>query len=242
MNILKKILPNYESFVKKLDLSFIFNSFNKNMLEEISLNTNIQISLKSLNLSYSALDTSTLHNFIKNNSGFINLKILDISHNYIDDSFIDIYLKENYSSLLENLEMLNLSNNNLSIAIAEQLIEIINSQKKINLIYLNKNPIEEDFIKFIIAENKDDLKLTQVEQGTTIQIFNKEEENYNFDKMKLFNNLIAKLNNITKTFKIYFSKNFEKIIRNITTDTNNKTSERKVANILDVINKYIIFK
>jgi hypothetical protein len=126
---------------------------NKN-LDQIYLNTNIQISLKKLNLSYSSLDSYSLYNFIKNNSGFINLKILNISNNSICDKLFDVYVSDNLIHLLENLEELNISHNRITTDSCKNIEHIIQNQKKIKEIKFNKNPIENFFSEYILDVGK----------------------------------------------------------------------------------------
>jgi len=142
-------LKDFDFILRKLDLRKIFNYFNKNSLLEIHLNTNIQISLKKLNLSFCSLDSKILFDFIKQNSGFINLRTLDVSENFIDDYFFEMYDEENLFNLMENLEVLKLRNNKITVKSIQILENMLIKQKKLNKIYLEKNPIENSFVELI---------------------------------------------------------------------------------------------
>lgn len=232
-------LKTFDFFLRKLDLSFIFNNSNKKKINDIFLNSNLQISIKKINFSYSALDSDLLVSFIKNNSGFINLRILNISDNFIDDLFLEKYVSENFINLFENLEVINLSNNRITDLSINNLEIIINNQKRINKIKLNNNPIENSFVQYLNSMGGDENKEKELEikkHSDTIDIDNCTKvggsNNCNSSNLLsgltpgaqrlisdeneymqhyLFCEFIENLCEIKKDFKLVFSKSHEEI-------------------------------
>jgi hypothetical protein len=231
-------LKTFDFFLRNLDLSYIFNNFNKNKINDFYLNSNLQISIKKINFSYSALDSNLMVNFIKNNSGFINLRILNISNNFIDDMFLESYVSENFVNLLENLEVIDLSHNRISDLSINNLEIIIKSQKRINKIKLNHNPIENSFVQYINSRSEENREeaLELKNQSDIIEIKNcsKEEilqnhissnnlscltpgatklitDENEYMQHYLFCEFIENLCEIKKDFKLVFSKSNEEI-------------------------------
>ena len=100
-------LENYNSKIKKINLTFLFDKISKNNILSLKLSPMIKISLIKLNLSYCGLDNELVCKFLNNNFGLLNLKILILSKNFIDLKFFELIKKIEIP--LEKLECLDLS-------------------------------------------------------------------------------------------------------------------------------------
>ena len=104
-------LENYNSKIKKINLTFLFDKISKNNILSLKLSPMIKISLIKLNLSYCGLDNELVCKFLNNNFGLLNLKILILSKNFIDLKFFELIKKIEIP--LEKLECLDLSLNDI---------------------------------------------------------------------------------------------------------------------------------
>ena len=104
-------LKNYNSKIKKINLTFLFDKISKNNILSLKLSPMIKISLIKLNLSYCGLDNELVCKFLNNNFGLLNLKILILSKNFIDLKFFELIKKIEIP--LEKLECLDLSLNDI---------------------------------------------------------------------------------------------------------------------------------
>ena len=77
-------LGNYNSKVKKINFSFLFDKVSKPIILKMQLSPMVKISLIKLNLSYCGLDNETVCNFLNNNFGLLSLKFLNLRNNFID--------------------------------------------------------------------------------------------------------------------------------------------------------------
>lgn len=211
---LVETLPQFEFFLRKLDISFVFNTFNNISIYKLYLNSNIQISLKKINLSYSSLDANSLVTFFKNNNGFINLRVLEVSNNFLDDIILDAYVTENFIHLFENLEYINFSYNQITHNSLTNLENILKNQKKLNKIKLSGNPVEYSFVEYFS---------NSIERE---------------DSYVHVNEFIENLNDIKKEFKIVLSKKAENSINSNTSPTSTGFSSKKYRDL----NKIVIFE
>ena len=104
-------LENFNSKIKKINLTFLFDKISKNNILSLKLSPMIKISLIKLNLSYCGLDNELVCKFLNNNFGLLNLKILILSKNFIDLKFFELIKKIEIP--LEKLECLDLSLNDI---------------------------------------------------------------------------------------------------------------------------------
>ena len=104
-------LENYNSKIKKINLTFLFDKISKNNILSLKLSPMIKISLIKLNLSYCGLDNELVCKFLNNNFGLLNLKTLILSKNFIDLKFFELIKKIEIP--LEKLECLDLSLNDI---------------------------------------------------------------------------------------------------------------------------------
>ena len=104
-------LANYNSKIKKINLSFMYDKSTKPILLKLKLTPIIKISLIKLNLSYCGLDNEIVCDFLNNNFGLLNLKILNLCNNFIELKFFQLI--KNVDLSLEKLTCLDLSLNNI---------------------------------------------------------------------------------------------------------------------------------
>lgn len=205
-------LLNFEYTIKYLDLSFVFDINHCHKIKDFLFSPSIKYSLKKLNLSYNVLNSKFLMEFFKLNVGFLNLKDLNISNNTIDDSLFEelgdydtFELEEdededinnhNLSILFENLESIDLSYNNITVASLSNILTIIKNHK-LRRLNLTGNPIEMDMSIFI----QQDLQNLSSQKQDLIQINS---------KLKNFLLIILESN---RHFEIIFSKKLKHDLR-----------------------------
>ena len=83
LKYLNEKLENYNSKVRKINLSFLFDKISKPIMLKLKLSPMIKISLMKLNLSFCGLDNETVCKFLNNNFGLLSLKILNLRNNFI---------------------------------------------------------------------------------------------------------------------------------------------------------------
>ena len=109
LKYLNEKLENYNSKVRKINLSFLFDKISKPIMLKLKLSPMIKISLMKLNLSFCGLDNETVCKFLNNNFGLLSLKILNLRNNFIDLKFFKEIKSIDLS--LEKLKCLDLSLN-----------------------------------------------------------------------------------------------------------------------------------
>lgn len=159
INYLTKCLTNLDFTLKKLDLSYIFNSKTAERLPELVLSPAIKISIKKLNLSNNSISACYMLNFFKVNSGFLNLRILKISNNNINDELFELLFSntleinesETFEGVFESLEYLDIADNAITVNSCKTL-ELILKSFKLTKINLSRNPIEQLLQNYIQQE------------------------------------------------------------------------------------------
>ena len=123
-------LEKYNSRLKKLNLSFLYDRQTKPILLQLKLPPILKISLIKLNLSFCGLDNDIVCKFLNNNFGLLNLGILNLSNNFLELKFFELIKKVDLS--LEKLTCLDLSLNDIHSM-------TIDDYKNIEL-FINKHP------------------------------------------------------------------------------------------------------
>ena len=143
---IKYISDNLSSFqhrIKKISFSFLFNKKNINYLTKLKISPAVKISLFKLDLSFCGLKDETVMKFFKNNFGLLNLQILNLSNNHLTDNFFDLGSGVNDEILLEKLNVLDLSFNDINLKEIKDLkalnsfVENHHDLKKIKVQYTN---------------------------------------------------------------------------------------------------------
>ena len=111
MKYLYEKLENYNSKIKKINLTFLYDVISKENILRLKLSPMIKISLIKLNLSYCGIDNELACKFLNNNFGLLSLKVLILSRNFIDLKFFE--LSKKIEIALEKLECLDLSLNDI---------------------------------------------------------------------------------------------------------------------------------
>jgi len=146
-------LENYNSKIKKINLTFLFDRISKSNILSLKLSPMIKISLIKLNLSYCGLDNELVCKFLNNNFGLLNLRILILCRNFIDLKFFDLIKKIEIS--LEKLECLDLSLNDIhSLTYEEyQNIELfVNKHIHLKRIKLQETIFSQDLL--VLSEHE----------------------------------------------------------------------------------------
>jgi hypothetical protein len=146
-------LENYNSKIKEINLTFLFDRISKNNILSLKLSPMIKISLIKLNLSYCGLDNELVCKFLNNNFGLLNLRILILCRNFIDLKFFDLIKKIEIS--LEKLECLDLSLNDIhSLTYEEyQNIELfVNKHIHLKRIKLQETIFSQDLL--VLSQNE----------------------------------------------------------------------------------------
>ena len=169
---IKYISDNLSSFqhrIKKISFSFLFNKKNINYLTKLKISPAVKISLFKLDLSFCGLKDESVLKFLKNNFGLLNLQILNLSNNHLTDNFFDLGSGLKEEILLEKLNILDLSSNNINLKEIKDLKALNNfvknhrDLKKIKLQYTNfieglRNLIGNDGMKIYKEESNMILK------------------------------------------------------------------------------------
>ena len=122
-----------------------------------------------LDLSFCGLKDESVMKFFKNNFGLLNLQILNLSNNHLTDNFFDLGSGLKEEILLEKLNILDLSSNNINLKEIKDLKALNNfvknhrDLKKIKLQYTNfieglRNLIGNDGMKIYKEESNMILK------------------------------------------------------------------------------------
>jgi len=132
---------------------------------------------------------------------------LNISNNNINDTFLESYIKENFISLLENLENINISFNKITENSLLNIEEIFKNQKKLNQIKLSYNPIESSLIEYLT------------------RLLDKEDD--------IFDEFIENISELKKEFKLYFSKTAESVVFNFSSSSifNSKKNSKLLSSV-----------
>ena len=146
-------LENYDSKIKKINLTFLFDKLSKSNILTLKLSPMIKISLIKLNLSYCGLDNELVCKFLNNNFGLLSLKILILSRNFIDLNFFELIKKIEIP--LEKLECLDISLNEIHSLTYEQYQNIelfVNKHLHLKRIKLQETIFSQDLL--VLSQNE----------------------------------------------------------------------------------------
>ena len=217
---LKNQLSEFDYGIKTLNLSGMFNVFNRSKLLDIKINSSIQISVKKLDLSYCSLDCETLFKFFTINPGFLELRSLDINGNLLSDDFFSLYLKNKLHTYFTKLSHLYISANEIKGTDFRSIAEFIKENKCLTRIIITKNPfsnaytsnkeVDEPIEEFKDTEQVTDfcslikmVKFLNSDKGIMFRNYNKKEtgfymkydlyKKYNCDNEKNIKSVIQKI-------------------------------------------------
>jgi len=145
-------LSNTNAYIAYLDLSHLLYKFKKDPehnFRNLTLNMNIQISLRKLDLSFNGLVDADLYYFFNENKGLVNLNKIKLRNNNFTENILEIFLKINSQNLFEYLKTINLSGNNLDISSLDILRRVIDDNKNLSKIIISKNPIIDHIEMFL---------------------------------------------------------------------------------------------
>ena len=148
-------LGNYNSKVKKINFSFLFDKVSKPIILKMQLSPMVKISLIKLNLSYCGLDNETVCHFLNNNFGLLSLKFLNLRNNFIDLKFFTSIKSVDLS--LEKLKCLDIGINEFQpLTFADYLnIEIfVNKHPNLRKIKVQRTNFIHDLLT--LTENEPD--------------------------------------------------------------------------------------
>jgi len=146
-------LENYDSKIKKINLTFLFDKLSKSNILTLKFSPMIKISLIKLNLSYCGLDNDLVCKFLNNNFGLLSLKILILSRNFIDLNFFELIKKIEIP--LEKLECLDISLNEIHSLTYEQYQNIelfVNKHLHLKRIKLQETIFSQDLL--VLSQNE----------------------------------------------------------------------------------------
>ena len=217
---MKNQLSEFDYGIKTLNLSGMFNVFNRSKLLDIKINSSIQISVKKLDLSYCSLDCETLFKFFTINPGFLELRSLDINGNLLSDDFFSLYLKNKLHTYFTKLSHLYISANEIKGTDFRSIAEFIKENKCLTRIIITKNPfsnaytsnkeVDEPIEEFKDTEQVTDfcslikmVKFLNSDKGIMFRNYNKKEtgfymkydlyKKYNCDNEKNIKSVIQKI-------------------------------------------------
>ena len=108
-------LSNFQNKIKKLSFRLLFNKKSINYIAKLKISPAVKISLCKLDLSFCGLDDEILLYFFKNNYGLLNLEILNLSNNDITSKIFNLLNEIKSEILLEKLKMIDLSFNAINL-------------------------------------------------------------------------------------------------------------------------------
>lgn len=165
-----KMLRSFEFKIKKISFCFLFNKDNYQYLTKLRISPAVKISVIKLDLSFCGLLDETLWKFFKNNFGLLNLEILNLSNNFLTINFFKFCSGEENDIIIEKIIDIDLSGNDIQIQ------------------FIQNFKILQKFI-----ENHTDLEKIKLQQTPFIQGFKKYvENNYNQEMKVAINKMIEK--------------------------------------------------
>ena len=151
---LNKQLPKLDFGLKVLHLGFTYNKEKQDLMKELKLSPSIKLTLVKLDLSFCGLKTDVLISFLKNNFGLFSLKKLNLKYNNIES---DVFTKLNCDDiLLENINIIDLSENNIrctNFEDNENLVKLIKKYNNLEMIKLLNSYYFESWTKNISDKN-----------------------------------------------------------------------------------------
>ena len=203
---LKYQLSEFNYGMKHLNLSGMFNTFNRSKLLDIKINSSIQIAVKKLDLSYCSLDCDTLFKFFTINPGFLELRSLHLTGNLLTDDFFSLYLKNKLHTYFTKLSHLYIAANEIKGTDFRSVAEFIKENKCLTRIIITKNPFsnaytcnkesDEPIEIFNDADKVNDFvglikmaKYLNSEEGIVYRNYNKKEKGFyiKYDLYKKYN-------------------------------------------------------
>mgnify|MGYP002855482812 FL=1 len=148
-------LGKYNSKIKKINLSFMYDKTSKPILLKLKLSPMIKISLIKLNLAYCGLDSEVVCNFLNHNFGLLNLKILNLCNNLIELKFFQLI--KNVDLSLEKLSCLDLSLNDIHSLTYDDYLNIelfVNKHPNLKKIKMQETIFLQDLL--ILNQNEPD--------------------------------------------------------------------------------------
>ena len=115
---IKYISDNLASFqhkIKKISFRFLFNKKTINSLTKLKISPAVKISLYKLDLSFCGLKNENVKMFLKNNYGLLNLEIINLSNNNLTANLFDLLSGNKEDILLEKLNVIDLSFNDINL-------------------------------------------------------------------------------------------------------------------------------
>lgn len=156
---IKKILAGVENKLKKLDLSYLYYSFNnldEFHIKNICLNKILLFNIKKFDMSFNNLHDEDFTEFFSTNRGFVNVKEIKLRNNRLTESFFDKLIELDLNDFYEYLEKIDLANNNIHHNCLEGIFTAFHDNQNLKEISLKNNPIENNFYLFFCRrlENK----------------------------------------------------------------------------------------
>ena len=125
---LNERLPNIDTRLKVLHLSFTYDEEKQLKIKELKLSPSIKVSLIKLDLSFCGLQTDIVISFLKNNFGLFSLKNLNLKYNIIKSDIFQKILCDDI--ILENLNSFDLSQNIITCEKYNENESLVNFIKK----------------------------------------------------------------------------------------------------------------
>ncbi len=200
---LKDILFETQNKLRKLDLSYLYYTFNHNEnfhFKTLSLNKILLFNIKKLNLAFNNFYDEDISEFFRNNRAFVNLTEISLQNNRLTENFFEILIQLELNDLYEYLEKIDLANNNINHNCLEAIYETFKENNNLKEIKLKNNPIENQFNLFFCRKLKNKQRNERF-----IDFFN------NMEKLKLDKkNCLITLNYNSEMFQ-YFSNEAREI-------------------------------
>ena len=119
-------LSTFQNKIKTISFRLLFNIGNVSYISKLKISPAIKVSLSKLDLSFCGLDEEILIYFFKNNYGLLNLEILNLSNNNITDKIFKLMNEIKSENLLEKLKVMDLSCNNINLGELDDLKNLDN--------------------------------------------------------------------------------------------------------------------
>ena len=119
-------LSTFQNTIKKISFCLLFNQNNLSYLSKLNISAAAKISLIKLDLSFCSLSNENISTFLKNNFGLLNLEVLNLSNNYLTINLFDSCNGAKGEILLEKIIVLDLSFNEINLKEIESLHSLEN--------------------------------------------------------------------------------------------------------------------
>lgn len=229
--------------LSKLSLSGLFNSYNKQELENIIINPQTITNIKKLDLSLCSLDNDMFFKFIFNNkANFPELQVLNLNENSITDEFFSLYRKHNLHLFFPKLSHVYLNGNNIKGTHFNDIGLFVQDHKQLTKISFCKNPFNKDYSALNVGKNNDkgikgtkleEMLKTKTKNGEDIEINDFVElvqlvKFYDSDDGKKLRNINNKEKGFYMKFDLYKRFNFDTGITYIRYRIEKKTDKGKI--------------